>query len=72
MINSSMLHKRNIYKVTTNSKKAHQVNPEPFKPAQVSWTYFFYVKTSQSARENGVHSQNYGNFIVVSLFRPCF
>ena len=24
---SSMLHKRNIYKVTTNSKKAQQVNP---------------------------------------------
>ena len=35
-----MLHKRNIYKVTANSKKAQQVNPEPFKPAQVPWTYF--------------------------------
>ena len=32
--------KTNIYKFRANSKKAHQVNPSPFKSAQVPWTYF--------------------------------
>ena len=27
--------------VRANSKKAQQVNPSPFKSAQVPWTYFF-------------------------------
>ena len=35
-----MLHKTNIYKFRANSKKAQQVNPSPFKSAQVPWTYF--------------------------------
>ena len=30
-----------IYKFRANSKKAQQVNPSPFKSAQVPWTYFF-------------------------------
>ena len=29
-----------IYKFRANSKKAQQVNPSPFKSAQVPWTYF--------------------------------
>ena len=33
--------KTNIYKFRANSKKAQQVNPSPFKSAQVPWTYFF-------------------------------
>ena len=32
--------KTNIYKFRANSKKAQQVNPSPFKSAQVPWTYF--------------------------------
>ena len=35
--------KTNIYKFRANSKKAQQVNPSPFKSAQVPWTYFFRV-----------------------------
>ena len=34
--------KTNIYKFRANSKKAQQVNPSPFKSAQVPWTYFFF------------------------------
>ena len=36
--------KTNIYKFRANSKKAQQVNPSPFKSAQVPWTYFFQLK----------------------------
>ena len=32
--------KTNIYKFRANSKKTQQVNPSPFKSAQVPWTYF--------------------------------
>ena len=35
--------KTNIYKFRANSKKAQQVNPSPFKSAQVPWTYFFFT-----------------------------
>ena len=34
--------KTNIYKFRANSKKTQQVNPSPFKSAQVPWTYFFF------------------------------
>ena len=36
--------KTNIYKFRANSKKAQQVNPSPFKSAQVPWTFFFFSK----------------------------
>ena len=41
--------KTNIYKA--NSKKAQQVNPSPFKSAQVPWTYFFLVGGEGQKRE---------------------
>ena len=41
--------KSNIYKFRANSKKAQQVNPSPFKSAQVPWTYFFdYLENGRS------------------------
>ena len=36
--------KTNIYKFRANSKKAQQVNPSPFKSAQVPWTFFFFQR----------------------------
>ena len=42
--------KTNIYKFRANSKKAQQVNPSPFKSAQVPWTYFYLFKWSRDLR----------------------
>ena len=35
---------KRIYKFRANSKKTQQVNPSPFKSAQVPWTYFLSFK----------------------------
>ena len=43
--------KTNIYKFRANSKKAQQVNPSPFKSAQVPWTYFDIVVVILHARQ---------------------
>ena len=39
--------KTNIYKFRANSKKTQQVNPSPFKSAQVPWTYFLFIAGNQ-------------------------
>ena len=43
--------KTNIYKFRANSKKAQQVNPSPFKSAQVPWTYFFFDLVTQAMEQ---------------------
>ena len=42
--------KTNIYKFRANSKKAQQVNPSPFKSAQVPWTYFSVIDLNDEER----------------------
>ena len=44
--------KTNIYKFRANSKKAQQVNPSPFKSAQVPWTYFFRLSATNGTPDD--------------------
>ena len=60
--------KTNIYKFRANSKKAQQVNPSPFKSAQVPWTYFFQVRIWSFYIQFKFNSSNFSCYVLTSKY----